>query len=62
MRGMYFSKREKAYIARNAESKSHADIAARLADLYPEDNGGHRSKGGVQAYLQRIRKQSEGLR
>lgn len=55
-RGMYFTEREKRYIIENVENRSYADIAERLSVLYSKDNNGYRSKGGVQAFVQRKRR------
>ncbi len=55
-RGMYFTEREEAYIIENHERKSHSEIAELLGELFSEDNGGYRSKGGVQAFMQRERR------
>lgn len=55
-RGMYFSEDEKHYIIENVEDRSYADIAENLGELYPKDNNGYRSKGGVQAFVQRERR------
>jgi len=45
-----FSPREEAYIRTHAREISWAQIARDLGRLYPEDNGGHRSRGAVQAF------------
>lgn len=55
-RGVYFTEDEKRYIIRHFERKSYSEIAELLGELYPEDNNGHRSKGGVQAFVQRERR------
>ena len=45
-----FSPREEAYIRAHAREISWAQIARDLGRLYPEDNGGSRSRGAVQAF------------
>jgi len=47
MKGRYLSFREEQYIYQNATMYHYGYIARRLGELYPEDNGGTRSRYAV---------------
>ncbi|WP_292366064.1 hypothetical protein [Methanoculleus sp. UBA208] len=49
-RNRTFTPREQAYILSHAGKKSWGEIARDLGRLYPQDNGGRRSRKGVQGF------------
>ena len=57
--GIPFSEREKVFIVAKEGEISHAEIAEKLGELYPEDNGGKRSRKGVQKFVHRTRDNKE---
>ena len=55
--GKYFTETEKQFIVAHADTLSHSNIAEQLGELYPNENSGSRSTGGVQKFIQRERKE-----
>ena len=55
--GKYFTETEKKFIIAHADTLSHSNIAEQLGRLYPNENDGSRSTGGVQKFILRERKE-----
>lgn len=53
MKGRGFSDREKEFIIANKESMFNNQIAVKLSETYPEDNGGSRSQAAVRRFIKK---------